>query len=1637
MPFNEEYQGYDSKAFEPKEPELAYGDEYITRYSAMAAEIKGEDVPGDYLKIREELLNTGKSSFIEDVRVQAKSAMRTQHLNSVSAVLADRSISPEDKIKIIDSFQNEFDASAPDIEKIFIEDSLMKAPTIGATEERQVLGKLGSIEALKQEQSILHDMVDADMLEYTKENDPSSLSLTADAAGLLLPAVGTVAYKNIIDDVFPDLLGNVDYVAVGSAKKKVKEKLNSMHPNERVAAFRKILNSIPKHLGSFTDDNAVQKLFLTKDFLDLFDPTEDVSSLQVAGENILGALDTVLPSAAFVRGFKRLFRTNATEVSRGSWWKTKANTSPREAGEELEGLIEAESSEALKAAGVGSKGELVSDHVLPKAKTGKVPTGPDYRPTDAEYEQIWGHKSEFVNYKQNELQKVIDDIDADIKKVVEDTPAVHISKTKIEKVDDGVIYHATIGKTDVSGFSTYGEAVDKSDEFAESVDGVVILKRSPSGNLEEFAPQGTEFSPEFIKQSLVKLEKLNLQLKKTVNDIPKAKTQSDLDRLNKDSERIISSMRKLETKITKAGEDLEGEFYFQLKQKHTYNDGDLQGLAEDDFVGVTGSKSRVNDASAQWPQEQVRKDAASVTRIARLSENLKNIAKPFEKIFKRPNEHRRVLDLLDLGEKEGRVFTGAALRDALPNVRMQKAYISFRKTADMLWTENNIRLRSTLLKDDFKYLDTGGEYTGLIRPMKPAEKANMKVVYDPATDTLVKLEKDSQGVLRMNGKSIDQLEKEGFRIGRSKHTVVKDLENGTREGTLNILHRGEHVEDLPSQVLNYTPGYIPRIYSAPYKVVKTNKGIVLDGVQQENYEQAVKFAATRGEAERLANKLGDDYAPQRTRELVHQMEDFDTAYDFHRSTGQLFFSKRGDELYDVADQRVVSNVADSLHRAISNVSRHHAQDAWIDNEVKRWMKSYGEMLKDKGVFPLSKKALIKPQDTRLHEKYGQAVAHLERINHLRGQTAGIGSRLWRESIVNLAEAVEPLNDGAKLARSRSWISSKLLDPDSKALGINVNRSPIDILKGANFIKVIALNPVRQFIINMNQIGVYSGVKGGFKYMSDMSNQGYLTQAGLLDIGTFTRNFDEANKLRWRKSYLKAINSTRPGSSKITMKDLDDLTEDYLSSGLTQNIDQHQFMNAIAADRADSVLANNKILQNARWMKEYLVKAPIKYSKKIGFQAGEHKNVSAAWLVSRNSYKLDNPGKSLRSAEALDYISGRASEISFNMNRSGEFAYQKGALSSFFQFFSIQQKTAQALLPTKLLGKNVGKVSSKAFSGREKRNIALIMSGMYGSAGLGLNELYTSVRDHVGATPPPEVDRALRGGFIDVAVNKIGEAVTGEEQHLLVSRSAAPVSGLGSMVSDGSVIDTAIQFTRRGPEYADLLGSAKNLAGQSADLFKTIHFVGSLYTADQAEPEDLRVVMEDLSSLISSGASNLFKANLYQKMGRKVTKNGVSLFPVTDMEAWGLRIFGMQDATNVDLNKISFDMMKEREENDDTKRGDIEADAKFLYDMYNKFAVRKAEGKIDIKTYHEQMRAWSVAVNMGYEGPELEYLKDYLFDKMMKDDRTEGGTMRLLENLKNAYASGWLTDKDSLLTQFKNAPDFEGKQEFIQLIEREY
>jgi hypothetical protein len=828
------------------------------------------------------------------------------------------------------------------------------------------------------------------------------------------------------------------------------------------------------------------------------------------------------------------------------------------------------------------------------------------------------------------------------------------------------------------------------------------------------------------------------------------------------------------------------------------------------------------------------------------------LLKPFTEA--KNNNKKIIVGLLDEGRLKEETFDNGQLLARLPvdmkpkdMQQVLEGYYSVRIFADTAYELLNRSYRRELEADDVKYINGEG-FDALAKPVPDHRVRELRVAFDPETNTLVPLSSERVQKLLDNGVT--------FYESRHLHGASKT------EKTKYIIVKGStKVEELPEKVLKYREGYLPRVYKEQYFITTAPKKMQIDGktvAKGQVPKSTVMVAKSKKEANALVAKIREenpdvDVDFKNSRELTGAANRL-AELDLEHNTGGLFFGKRGEHLKDVNNALAeTEDVVGSIMRTAISVSRKVELEPTMDLMKRRWMNTFGDLTQ--GQYPRTAGVIVDPEKV-MTEEVAKARAMWGYINQM--ENSALVSNLWQNSMFRFGEWLEDTMGAERLGSAfRTTLS---------------DRDPFSAAKGATFIATIVLNPFRQFFIQAQQYLFLSGIDPTYVLSGKSSIQALpvmLGQAALHGKG-FRLNHDALAKVAGmtRKEYDQAV------------KDLDD-------SGLIEAIDSHLIGRdaVLSVQRAITEGVGSRVVQGSR----NALSGAVGAVREAGFDFGERVNIAHTYMIAKRRFARNNPGVDITSKEAKFKIAADTRQLALGMTQAGALGYQRGILSLATQFLSIQHKAALAMMRGV---PGLSHFGNRALTETEGRRILYGQFALYGLSGLGLAKVVDSILSDSGIELPQEAKNVLYGGMYDLSANAILGGLTGDSVDLEFANNIAAGSGwqetLTRTIGDVASGDRTLFELFAGPSRTPFskLGEAVSITGD---------VLAAGFKSDEPVSREEVTRLLDSWGRIASGYSNHFiKGEAMKNTLQWVDANGGALgIPASETEATIAGVLGIQ------------------------------------------------------------------------------------------------------------------------------------------------
>jgi len=902
-------------------------------------------------------------------------------------------------------------------------------------------------------------------------------------------------------------------------------------------------------------------------------------------------------------------------------------------------------------------------------------------------------------------------------------------------------------------------------------------------------------------------------------------------------------------KVTDAANAGKGSFFIQYEKRIPFTAEDASAFGE--LAPSTIIPNIARESTNIFSPEISRQIAAGYDKESFIATRIGLISESFNQL--RPWQRSKVANVAQAGKNEGRYFT----RDELINdhglsSKEADGYASLVMQDRTLFQISNTNLRrelgavnALLVKNEKKGIDTFG-----IPVKKEAVEKDFagQSAYDYDLGHLVKLDaKAIEDIYSKGGKIVALLHR-----SKTGDDITGDFHN------IAIVRGDTTLQPLPVKVLSDRPGYFGmRAYKEAFFIDKVPKEASLNGVSQtgkalDKFKSTQEAARTRqfaiDRAEELA--LADpthDYIVRTAREIVDRPSNLQERVEYFMNSGLMRGSKRGEPL-KLTDGTLASqlDVVSSLANSRQKVASYATHEQIVASLKKSFMKAYQD---DLGAihFPSEKSSIDSAKAAP--EVIDSARAHWTYINMLDKSSETIGRKAWQSSMRALATAAGKLKPSVDAPTGLTRVARAVIDNIEAGLlrQSMSGKDPLGAARAAGFYLMVAGNPLRQALIQTTQHIMLAGLEPAF-----MATGAPYRASAALTAAYIARG----KKIAGRTAGDPLMEGGALGKLAVAggfkdVKELEQTLDAMMKSGILQSVDKHLL--ATGSSRLASEVGNPLT---------YTVKSSLdlipEVIRRVGFDPWEGSNRVFIWQFSRKRFMDKHPGEDPLSEKAINWIAGDAEILALNMNKGGQspLLSSNSILQLAFQYIAPAQKAFNLMLPITLGG-------TRTLTGAEKGRIALIQAALWGTAGIGLKELYEQklkvLTAEKGIEVPPGFEEYLEGGLAQIATDRLLKAAGGEGGLDITTISPTREAGLLSFIISNAY--------GRDSERTMI----ETLFGPSGTLFKRMHDKGQLaydimfISPDQYDSNKVQQTVLTLASSFSS-VNNYMAASMAAERG---------------------------------------------------------------------------------------------------------------------------------------------------------------------------
>lgn len=258
---------------------------------------------------------------------------------------------------------------------------------------------------------------------------------------------------------------------------------------------------------------------------------------------------------------------------------------------------------------------------------------------------------------------------------------------------------------------------------------------------------------------------------------------------------------------------------------------------------------------------------------------------------------------------------------------------------------------------------------------------------------------------------------------------------------------------------------------------------------------------------------------------------------------------------------------------------------------------------------------------------------------------------------------------------------------------------------------------------------------------------------------------------------------------------------------------------------------------------------------VFFREGELFTRGYTWLLAADNYMEANKLTRLADKD-IDAITGMALKKSLNLNRSNRANWQKGWMSIPTQFWQINAKFLEAMLPSILPG------SSRKYTGMEKAKVFMGQLALFGAAGVPLGD--AMVRGWL------EYSGAQVGDYSDEQLEFMQQGIAGVTMRAMTGESIDIAERLGTAGGLNILVRDIVGGNKEITDF--MLGAAGAFPNR---VMQAIGAVTPRFSELELSKDEAIVIASEFGQIVST-FRNAHKAYIYGKLGSFRTSDGTTI-----------------------------------------------------------------------------------------------------------------------------------------------------------------
>lgn len=1352
-----------------------------------------------YNKMVTDINVTGDSSTLNDITAKANENEQSLNKKAIVNILADDNVPMEQKVAIATgvrtgSYDPLSSVKTPQ-ELLAINSSQMDGQTKGNARVDEVqLDMIGSIGKAVEYNNNIQQLINE---ETVKQNADSGVYL-ANLAETFIPfmesaAVGKVK-AHIRQDLVQDGSGTTDFlsslVGTGESKQQIIDYLKSQPIDQRLKVAQNMRDLIVNSNGTIIPYGKNSMLIVKQ-------LNEFLGGDYTLGDRVMDDVASAMDLFGLGAETKAIFAGNkarkaVAEAARiqghnpASVVATVANTNAKSFNGIVTSIALDDTGKVAEALANSTREDAIVANVGPEIL---LPDGtvrhkplvldPEFNPDMATVKVVSRHNSIILTPEEKASKLAV--VQKDFTAVPERNVNPRQGMTQIGATDDGVHINTVFGPRE-GGFTDPADAIEQvkvaARKYGIQDEEITLLKRAEDGTYKPVElkaevdaaitakgppMQGPPLGPKPVvkdlyaravnamaergfssKSNLIKF----MRIKPSTADKLIAKMEEDgiISKPDTRGRRTYYGVPTVEKPPVKASELGKGDYLVQIRHTSLHDAADeikqstttadatfmkiplnLTDKAPRYTKGEAGSiVQHLIPPSAVIDPILTRAASVAADYVARSKQALLKLGGEYASLFKKMNKADRqaVDNYIIKANHESLKFDPIKMKaDGMSDAAIETVR-QWKRTNDTIFQLENLDMaRQSRLKGWEIFEDGKGLEHRQVRPMALNKVGtDIKKVYDAELGMIREIGPDE----------VKALYDDGGTLAKSRMPV----EIGDQAVDVVIVKQkpGSYTRAIrdTDQLLNYRDGHFTIYYKD--NVFIREHLVDANGVE---YVKAIKTSGNTKEGLAHLKQLQDEF-PDRDFTITRdrsEIEKQDLDFNSSVNTGRTAQRTRGETLRDVTDRPSDLNFAhmaspeESLVKSIQSIAQRVNMKEYLDTVKRRFMEQYKQYLPtDKEThmqgWPDDRTMLVRPTDLR--EDLSQFHEAVTTYNYIHSMEKGY-INMVDDISKNLFQAI------ADTAGRKGWSWLEKAAEKGSEFG------PTNFARKQAFRILLASNPIRQVVIQaMQAVPVILATNPKF-LASKMVPQMY-----------FLRILDRGGDVN---SILKGASHVLSG---LTEAEARAMAKHYEESGISSMVKAHSII-------SDDLVS---LVDRGVWGKTKAIAGkPLDLAQRYGFEPGENALMKMVWL---SEYDLMRANKVKMTDEALTMLHARVRDLTGNMNKAGELAYNENALSVIMQFFQAPHKIfSQVVLGNRALTQGDRAKLGLSYLLTYGTGSGMLYSAYQGAKGVGN---WMMGEDASDTADNKELDDAIQGGFFNFTMNHMLSAIYGDPVNVDFSAS---------------------------------------------------------------------------------------------------------------------------------------------------------------------------------------------------------------------------------------------------------------------------